>query len=101
MNRITFRSAHVGETRKLTFDFISDLALGETLSTAVASFSVYSGDADAEVAFGSPVISGTQVVVTAAGDTEGVTFMVTITVVTSAGQTLMQSGFFAMTPEGL
>lgn len=101
MNRITFRSAHVGETRKLTFDFISDLALGETLSTAVASFSVYSGNTNAKVTFGSPIISSTQVAVTAAGDTEGVTFMVTITVTTSAGQTLMQSGFFAMTPEGL
>ena len=101
MNRITFRSAHVGETRKRTFDFISDLAIGETLSTAVASFSVYSGDADAEVTFGTATISGTEVTVLAAGDTEGVTFLVTTTVTTSAGQTLMQSGFFAMTPEGL
>lgn len=101
MNRVTFRSAHVAEIKKLVFDFISDLAIGETISTAVASFSVYSGDSDAEVTLGTPTISGTQVTVSAEGDTEGVTYLVTITIATSAGQTLQLSGFFAMVPEGL
>lgn len=101
MNRITFRSAHVGETRKLAFDFISDLAIGETISSAVASYAVYSGDADAEVTLGSPSTSGTIVTVAAAGDTEGVTYLVTVTATTSAGQVLELSGFLAMTPEGM
>lgn len=101
MNRITFRSAHVGETRKLAFDFISDLAIGETISSAVASYAVYSGATAATASLGSPSTSGTIVTVSAAGNTEGVTYLVTVTATTSAGQVLELSGFLAMTPEGM
>lgn len=101
MDRITFRSAHVGETKRLVFDFISLLALGETISSASAGSAVYSGDSDASVTLSAPVTSGTEVTLRAAGDTEGVTYLITVTVVTSLSQTLMLSGFFAMVPEGL
>jgi len=101
MNRVTFRSAHVNEIRKLAFDFISDLAIGETISSAVASAVVYSGSAAATATLGTPAISGTVVTVAAEGDTEGVTFLVTVEATTSAGQVLPLSGFLAMTPEGM
>ncbi len=101
MNRVTFRSAHVDEIRKLAFDFISDLAIGETISSAVASAVVYSGAASAAATLGTPAISGTIVTVAAEGDTEGVTFLVTVEATTSLGQVLQLSGFLAMTPEGM
>jgi hypothetical protein len=99
MNRITFRSGHVGETRKLAFDFISDLAIGETISSAVASYAVYSGATGATATLGSPSISGTIVTVSAAGNAKGVTYLVTVKITTSLGQTLQLSGFLAMIPE--
>ena len=101
MNRITFRSAHVGETRNLAFDFISDLAIGETISSAVAGYAVYSGASSATASLGTPSTSGTIVTVAAAGDTEGVTYLVTVEATTSTGQVLALSGFLAMTPEGM
>lgn len=100
MNRTILESQHVGETAKLIFDFISDLALGETLSTSSVAAAVYSGNASAVCTCGATSISGTKVTFTAAGDTEGVVFLVTVTVTTSAGQTLKKSGFLAMTPAG-
>jgi hypothetical protein len=101
MNNVTFRSAHVGETRNLAFDFISLLALGETISSAVASYAVYSGATAATATLGSPATSGTIVTVAASSASEGVTFLVTVTVVTSLSQTLKLSGFLAMTPAGM
>ena len=101
MDRVTFRSAHVGETKNLVFDFISLLAIGETISSADVGSAVYSGAASASVALGTPAVSGTKVTVTAAGDTEGVTHLITMTVVTSLGQTLPLSGFFALVPAAL
>jgi len=100
MDRIIFRSAHVGEIKKLTFDFLSALALGETISTASVGAAVYSGGT-ATATLSTPSISGSQVTCTASGDTEGVTFLVTMTITTSAGQTLALSGFLAMVPAGL
>ena len=43
MNRANFSGKFVSETKTLTFDFLSLLAIGESISTASGSAAVYSG----------------------------------------------------------
>ena len=95
MSRVVFGGKLLGETKSLVFDFLSSLALGETLSTASVAAIVYSGtDASpSSLISGSATISGSQVTQKITGGVLGVTYLLTCTVTTSAGQTLLLSGF--------
>lgn len=91
---------HLGETIKVVFDFISSLAVGETLSTAAVTAAVYSGtDATpSAIVSGSAAISGTQVTQAITGGVSGVVYLLTCTVTTSASQTLAKDGYMVVTP---
>ena len=98
MSRVIFGGKLLGETTNLVFDFTSRLALGESLSSASTSASVYSGtDATPSgiLSSSTSVASGkaTQAVT---GGVLGVTYLLVCTAVTSAGQHLELSGFLAV-----
>lgn len=100
MTRITIDGKAAGETRSEIFDFLSQLAVGETLSTASVVATVYSGtDASPSgVISGSASISGSQVSQKLTAGTLGVTYLLVCTVTTSASQTLSISAFLVIVP---
>lgn len=93
-----FPSKLVAETQTLPFEFASQLAAAETISTAVATCVVYSGtDASpSSVISGSATISSSRVTQKVTAGTAGVIYLLTMTITTSAGQTLTQTGFLAV-----
>jgi hypothetical protein len=102
MNRVIIPSKYVGSTVLLDqFNFLSMLAVGETISTAVFTASVYSG-VDASP---SSVISGSATVATptptqkVTGGVAGVIYEILCTVTTNGGQTLLLAGYLAITPD--
>lgn len=100
MKRISIPGKHASETIAQVFDFISLLAIGETLSTASVAATVYSGtdSSPSSVISGSASISGTKVTQLITGGTLGVTYTLVCTVTTSASQTLTLMGFLAVVP---
>lgn len=100
MSLTTFEPKLNAETVTETFDFSSRLAVSETLSTASVAATVYSGtDASpSAVISGSATISGTQVTQKVTGGIEGNVYILACTVTTSAGQTLVISGFLPIVP---
>lgn len=101
MNRTIFRSKHASETARLVFDFLSLLAVGETLSSVSLSSALYSGEADDALTLTTGVIDGSQVATLAAAGTEGVTYLVTCSALTSLGQAIPLSGYLTISPEGM
>lgn len=99
MSRAVFGGKLLGETKNLVFDFLSQIALGETISSASVTATVYSGtDATpSSLISGSASISGSQVTQKVTGGVLGVTYNLTCTAITSAGQTLSISGFLTVT----
>ena len=91
----------VGETVTIPFDFISDLSTTETLTTASVAASVYSGvDASpSSIVSGLATISGTKVLQTITGGTEGVIYGLLCTVDTDDSQTLNMSTYCAVEPD--
>lgn len=89
-----------GSTLTVTFDFISNLAVSETISTQVVTCTVYSGtDASpSSMISGSATASGTIVSQVITAGTEGVMYYLKCTITTSASQTLVQTGFLAVVP---
>ena len=87
-----------GSTRTYTFDFTSDLAVGETISTETVTATVYSGtDASpSSLISGSASASGAVVSQKIAGGVVGVIYELLCTITTSAGQTLTKAGFLAV-----
>lgn len=85
-------------TVSVTFDFLSQLAQGETLSAAAVTCAVYSGtDANpSALVSGVATISGSQVTQKIAGGLLGVLYELTCSVTTSAGQTLKQTGLMGI-----
>lgn len=83
------------EGRKQVFDFISELAPSETITAAACTSRVWSGVDSTPQAMisGGAVISGTQATQLIAGGVAGVTYKITCTIQTSAGQTLVQIGY--------
>jgi len=77
------------------FNFLSQLAPGETISTAVTTASVYTGvDANAAaVVSGVASISGTQVTQLLVGGVPGVVYQILCTITTSLGQTISLSTY--------
>lgn len=95
MNQVSLPTKLVGETKNYYFDFISVLAIGETISTQSVVMSVFSGtDASpASMLSGSASASGTIVTQKLTGGTLGVMYQALCTITTSAGQTLQLAGY--------
>ena len=89
-----------GEVANYTFDFSSDLASGETISTKVVTAAVYSGtDASPSgIISGSATSSGAIVTQKITGGVLGVIYELLCQITTSAGQTLQQIGLLAIIP---
>jgi hypothetical protein len=104
MNRVIFQPKRLGETivpNPSPFNFISQLAQGETISTATVTASVYTGvDANpSAVISGSASISGTVVSQKLTGGVIGVIYEILCAAVTSLGQTIQLAGYLAVIPD--
>jgi hypothetical protein len=99
-NRSDLGNKYLGETCKAIFDFISRLAVGETISTATVTAVVYSGvdSTPSALISGSAAISGTQVTQLTVGGVLGVVYLLTCSVTTSGSQTLVLEGFMGVVP---
>ncbi len=93
----------IGESLDVQFDFISVLAVTETLSTATVTASVFSGvDATpANIVSGAAVIDGTQVDQKIVAGVAGTIYELLCTVTTSASRTHVQSTLLAIGPNSL
>lgn len=100
MSRSILPPKLVSAIQNVTFDFISLLAVGETISTKVVTCLVYSGvDASpSSMISGSATASGTVVTQLVTGGTAGVIYYLTCTITTSAGQTLVLTAFLTVIP---
>ncbi len=100
MSKIILEAKRAAETRNEVFDFTSRLAAGETLSTATVTATVYSGtDASpSAVISGSASISGAKVTQKITAGTLGVMYLLSCSVTTSAGQTLLLEGILPIVP---
>lgn len=96
----SFPPKFVGSSLFADFDFASVLDVGETVSSAVVTSTVYSGtDASpSSMISGSASASGTTVTQLITGGVEGVMYYLTCTITTSNGQTLIMTGFLAVIP---
>ena len=96
--RTIFESKAAGETKKLTFDFLSELAVSETISSAPVTAAVFSGtDATpSAIISGSSSISGSVVTQTIAAGTAGVTYLLTCTATTSTSQVLILTAYLTI-----
>ena len=90
-----------GSTVTEVFDFTSDLAVGETISTQTVAASVYSGtDASPSALLsGSATSSGAKVSQKVTAGTVGVMYELLCTITTSAGQTIQKPAFLAVVPD--
>lgn len=99
--RAIFDPKLLGETKVISFDFTSDLAIGETISTQTVVATTYSGtDASpSSIISGGASVSGAVVSQKVTGGVLGVMYELLCTITTSAGQTLQKSGFLAVSPD--
>lgn len=97
-SRQDFPPKKQGEVVTLSFEFLSQLAPGETISTQVVTSTVWSGtDASpSSMISGSASASSTRVSQKITGGVVGVVYYLLCTITTSAGQTLQQAGFLAV-----
>ena len=100
-SRVSIKGKLLGETRFETFDFISQLAAAETISSASVTATVYSGvDASPSgIISGSAAISGTQVKQLLTGGVLGVTYNILCAAVTNTGETLDIGGYLTIVPD--
>lgn len=98
MSRDTWPPKAAGATKNFEFDFISDLAAGETLSGATVTATVWSGNDGnpSGLISGAASISGTVVTQKLTGGVAGNIYAVTCTATTSAGQTLVRSAYLVV-----
>lgn len=98
MNELQIPPKLVGETATVRFDFISRLAVGETISTKSVVATVYTGvDATpSAVISGAASSSGTVVSQLVTGGVAGVIYQLVCTITTSAGQTLQLAGLLVV-----
>ncbi len=101
MTRVVQPTKLLGETKTYTWDFGGSLGPSETILSAVATASVYSGTdlIPGNLISGSASWSGSQVSQNLAAGTLGVLYEVLVTVTTSLGQTLQLSSFIAVVPD--
>lgn len=100
-NRSTQPPKLVGQTKIYTWDFLSDLAVGETISTETVVMTVYSGTdaAPAAMLSGAASASGSVVSQKLTAGVLGVIYEALCTITTSLGQTLSQCSFIAVVPD--
>lgn len=100
MNRVILPAKRLGETESFAFDFTSNLAVGETILTAVVTSVVYSGvdPSPSSMISGVASISGAIATQKITGGVLGVMYTVMCTITTSLGQTLQLPGFLAIVP---
>jgi hypothetical protein len=91
----------IGETKTYVFDFSSDLAVGETISSATVTATVYSGtDASpSSILSGSDSTSGAVVSQNITAGTLGVIYELICAATTSLNQVLQQVGLLAIIPD--
>jgi len=96
--------AKVADTAaSVTFSFALDLAPDETLSSASVTATVYSGTdlAPAAIISGAATITASQVSQIIIDGLEGVTYLLTCSVETSYGATLIRDGYLVVVSEEL
>lgn len=100
-SRAIFDPKLAGETQTYTFDFTSDLAIGETISTQTVTATTYSGtDASpSSIISGSASASGAVVSQKITAGVLGTMYELLCQITTSAGQTLQQPAFLAIAPD--
>ena len=101
MSRVILPAKPVNAIYRQTFDFISDLDVGETIGAGVCNVSVYSGS-DSEpmsILDGPASVSGTKVIQPFAAGVLGTIYTVVCYANTSSGQTLILSGYLAIVPD--
>jgi len=100
MNRVILPAKRQGETINQQFDFLSQLAVGETISTKVTTCSVFSGvDASpSSVINGAATNSGSIVTQSLTGGVVGVIYQIVCTVTTSLSQTIQLAGYLYVEP---
>jgi hypothetical protein len=99
--RVEFPSKPVGETINLGVDFVSRLASGETIVSGTVTASLYSGTdpAPAGILSGAASVSGTSVIQTITAGVLGNIYELAYAAVTTLGQTLLITGYFAIVPD--
>lgn len=87
-----------GATVNTSFNFLSDLASGETITSQVVEATVYSGvdPTPANVIDGSASVNGPIVNQLVTGGVVGVIYNLLCTINTSADQVLQKAGFLAI-----
>lgn len=101
MSRVVLKPKAVGETERYEFDFVSQLASGETISTQTVTAAVYAGVLDedtvaSDILSGSPWDYQTSVFQRITAGTAGVIYELTCTITTSNSQTLVIKGYLAV-----
>lgn len=101
MSRIVLKPKLLGATVSVAFDFISDLAAGETISSPVVTATVYSGvDASpSSILSGGASVSGTKASQLVKAGVVGTIYELLCRVTTSLGQTLNIAAYLAVTPD--
>lgn len=99
-SRVIFEPKQVGETKTYQFDISAYLAVGETILSAIVTAQVYAGSdtSPSNLISGSASSSGGVVSQKILGGTLGVLYDLLCTVITSAGQTILQSAYLAVIP---
>lgn len=83
---MTMQQVNTGETRTDSVDFAALLGSSVTLSSVTSVVA----DPDGDLEFGTATIVGTSVVFTVTGVVVGTRYLLTATVVTSSGETLVE-----------
>lgn len=101
MSRVLIPPKPVGSTYNQSFDYTSQLAVGETISTQVVTATVWQGtDATpSTIISGLASTSGAIVTQSITGGTLGVIYKLLCTITTSTGQTLLLVGYLAIVPD--
>lgn len=95
MSMVLLLPKQTGETATYAFDFISRLAVGETITSQSVAATVYSGvdPTPSNIISGSATVSGTIVSQKITGGVAGTIYKLVSTATTSAGQTLQLVGY--------
>jgi hypothetical protein len=103
MSRDIWQPKPPSSTKKYPFNFISDLAVGETVSAATVTATVWSGtDANpSAIISGAAGIASPVVTQTLTGGLAGNIYSVVCTATTSAGQTLIRSAYLVISPSSV
>ncbi len=98
VSRVILEPKAPSETKIYYFDFTSQLAASETISTKSTAATVYSGtDASpSSIVNGAAGSSGQVVSQSITAGTEGVIYLLTVTITTSASQTLQMTGLLGV-----